>query len=108
MPPGGPGSVLEDGGARRHISKRCRCHGRRGVGTIASDRSLPGAGSAPGKGIPGPVIALPGGDDARLRLLGGDPPVVARLDRDRLVVDLRAVAPADDATVAKAITVACR
>jgi L-seryl-tRNA(Ser) seleniumtransferase len=92
-----------------HLEERCRSVvDAAGVGTIVLDRSLPGAGSAPGKGIPGPVIALPGGDDARLRLLGGDPPVVARLDRDRLVVDLRAVAPADDAAVAKALVIACR
>jgi hypothetical protein len=34
--------------------------------------------------------------------------VVARLDRDRLVVDLRAVAPADDAVLARALATACR
>jgi L-seryl-tRNA(Ser) seleniumtransferase len=79
-----------------------------GVGAVVPDRSLPGAGSAPGHGIPGPVIALPGGDAARLRLLAGEPPVVARLDRDRLMVDLRAVPPADDPALARALATACR
>jgi L-seryl-tRNA(Ser) seleniumtransferase len=79
-----------------------------GVGAVVTDRSLPGAGSAPGHGIPGPVIALPGGDAARLRLLAADPPVVARLDRDRLLVDLRAVPPADDPALARALAAACR
>lgn len=92
-----------------HLEGRCRAvMDAAGIGMIATDRSLPGAGSAPGKGIPGPVIVLPGGDAARIRLLGGDPPVVARLDRERLVVDLRAVAPADDAVLARALATACR
>jgi L-seryl-tRNA(Ser) seleniumtransferase len=91
------------------LEERCRSVVEAaGVGTIVVDRSLPGAGSAPGHGIPGPVIALPGGDAARLRLLGGNPPMVARLDRDRLVVDLRAVDPADDAALARALATACR
>lgn len=79
-----------------------------GVGTVVEDRSLPGAGSVPGRGIAGPVISIPAGDEVRRRLLACDPPIVTRLDRDRLVVDLRAVDPDDDALVAGAITAACR
>ncbi len=79
-----------------------------GAGTVTAGVSLPGAGSAPGRGIPGPVITVPGGDDARQGLLAGSPPVVARLDRDRLVIDLRAVAPSDDLTLAEAIARVCR
>jgi L-seryl-tRNA(Ser) seleniumtransferase len=39
----------------------------------------------------------------RADLIGGDPPVVARLEEDRLVLDLRTVAPEQDATVAEAL-----
>ena len=79
-----------------------------GIGTVIDDVSLPGAGSVPGRGIAGPVIAIPADDDARRFLLAADPPIVTRVERDRLIVDLRAVDPADDATVAGAIATACR
>ena len=88
-----------------------RCHRlveTTGVGVVVDDRSLPGAGSVPGRGIPGPVVAIPGGGDIRRRLLAAEPPIVARLDKDRIVVDLRAVDPGDDALVAGALTAACR
>ncbi|MEK7251634.1 MAG: L-seryl-tRNA(Sec) selenium transferase [Actinomycetota bacterium] len=78
------------------------------VGAVIDDISLPGAGSVPGRGIAGPVITIPAGDDARRFLLTCNPPIVTRIERDRLVVDLRAVDPADDATVAGAIAAACR
>lgn len=79
-----------------------------GVGTVIPGMSLPGAGSAPGSGIPGSVIALPGGETARRALLAGDPPVLSRLERDQLIVDLRAVETSDDPTLAEAISAACR
>lgn len=79
-----------------------------GLGTVLPGVSLPGAGSAPGRGIPGSVISLPGGETARRALLAGDPPVLARLEQDRLVIDLRAVEPSDDPIVAEAIAAACR
>jgi len=88
-----------------------RCHRLvevAGVGVVVDDRSLPGAGSVPGRGIPGPVVAIPGGDDIRRRLLAAEPPIVVRLDKDRVVVDLRAVDPTDDAFVAGALSAACR
>jgi L-seryl-tRNA(Ser) seleniumtransferase len=77
--------------------------------TIVTDRSLPGAGSVPGHGIPGPVILIPGtGEQAWRRLLRNEPPVVARRDDRGLMIDLRSVAPADDETVAAALEAACR
>jgi hypothetical protein len=81
---------------------------RAGVGSVVEDRSLPGAGSVPGKGIPGPVITVPGSDTHRLALLAMDPPIVTRLERDHLVVDLRAVDSQDDAFVAGALAATCR
>lgn len=95
-----PGDELEER-SRRVIAAA-------GVGEIVADRSLPGAGSVPGRGIPGPVVAVPGGDAVRRRLLAGNPPVLARLDRERLLLDLRAVEPDDDALVAGALATACR
>jgi L-seryl-tRNA(Ser) seleniumtransferase len=75
--------------------------------TIESGRSVPGAGSAPGVDLPTHLVTVrharvaPGELAARLRR--NDPPVVARVERDRLVLDLRSVAPEDEAVVEAAI-----
>jgi L-seryl-tRNA(Ser) seleniumtransferase len=53
------------------------------------------------------VDPAPLGDDAVLaRLRAGDPPVVARAERGRVVVDLRTVPPEQDAAVALALLAA--
>ncbi|MDX1691511.1 MAG: L-seryl-tRNA(Sec) selenium transferase [Acidimicrobiia bacterium] len=77
-------------------------------GRIEEGRSLPGAGSVPGRGIPGPVLRVDAPRQAWRRLVDGDPPVVARRDEGSLVVDLRAVQPDDDHLVANALAAACR
>jgi hypothetical protein len=72
-------------------------------------RSLPGAGSVPGQGIPGPNLVLVATGDAAWRsLLAGDPPVVARREERGVVLDLRSVEPHDDAALAAALAAACR
>jgi L-seryl-tRNA(Ser) seleniumtransferase len=78
-------------------------------GEVVTGRSLPGAGSVPGRGIPGPVLLVPGAGDAAWRtLLEASPPIVARREERGLVVDLRAVKPDDDAVVARGLAGACR
>jgi L-seryl-tRNA(Ser) seleniumtransferase len=64
-----------------------------------------GGGSAPGARLPTRLVTLgidtqsPDALLARLRAL--DPPVIARIERDRVVLDLRTVAPDEDAVLAK-------
>jgi L-seryl-tRNA(Ser) seleniumtransferase len=70
--------------------------------------SVPGAGSVPGKGIPGPMISVGGKADRWSMLLDGSPPVLGRRADDDLLIDLRAVAAADDPVVATALANACR
>ena len=69
--------------------------------------STTGGGSAPGCRIPTIVLgmAVPGRTPADLRaaLVGADPPVIARVEADRLVLDLRSVAPDRDAVLAAAL-----
>lgn len=65
------------------------------VGTI-------GGGSAPGSTIDSAGVKILG--DHRDSLRSADPPIIARMDGDYTVVDLRAVNPDDDALVAKAIS----
>lgn len=65
-----------------------------------SGESVAGGGAAPGQTLPTALIAithhsLSAGDlQARLRAL--DPAVIARIEDDRLVLDLRTVAPAEE------------
>jgi L-seryl-tRNA(Ser) seleniumtransferase len=83
------------------------------VGAAASLRdgvSVAGGGSLPGEGLPSVLVEVdPGaaGDAAVLaRLRAADPPVVARAERGRVVVDLRCVPPDQDELVAKALQAA--
>lgn len=71
--------------------------------------SLPGAGSVPGKGIPGPIVVIADAPtEAWDRLLGVRPPIVTRREPRGLVADFRSIEPDDDAFVADSIAAACR
>lgn len=67
-----------------------------------------GGGSAPGATIPTRLLVLKVGDErpdateARLRTL--TPPVIARIESDRLVLDLRTVLPEQDELLARLLT----
>jgi L-seryl-tRNA(Ser) seleniumtransferase len=83
------------------------------VGPAASLRagtSVAGGGSLPGEGLESVLVEVdpaPDGAAAVLaRLRAGDPPVVARAERGRVVVDLRAVPPDQDGLVARALAAA--
>ncbi len=66
--------------------------------------ALPGAGSAPGITMKSFGVEIDGDHLDALR--ANDPPVIARSRDDRTMLDLRAVAPADDATVIDALRTA--
>ena len=83
------------------------------VGPAASLRtgtSVAGGGSLPGEGLESLLVEVdpsPAGAATVLaRLRSGDPPVVARVERGRVVLDLRTVPPEQDALVAGALTTA--
>ncbi|HZC06843.1 MAG TPA: L-seryl-tRNA(Sec) selenium transferase, partial [Ktedonobacterales bacterium] len=71
---------------------------------VIAGESTVGGGSLPGETLPTVLCALPARADAHLRdaarladlLRQGEPPIVARVLRDQTLLDLRAVAPADD------------
>ncbi len=69
--------------------------------------SVAGGGSLPGEGLPSVLVEVqagPGGEDAMLaRLRAGDPPVIARAEHGRVVIDLRTVPPEQDELVATAL-----
>jgi len=72
--------------------------------------STTGGGSAPASRIPTVLLEIsPRGAAVaatRAALVAGDPPVIARVEEDRLVLDLRTVAPEQDAAVAAALVAA--
>jgi L-seryl-tRNA(Ser) seleniumtransferase len=67
---------------------------------LLSGASAIGGGSAPGVELPTVLLGLErdrlSADALEQRLRRGDPPVIARIEDDRVVLDLRTVAPADD------------
>ncbi|MGH9302516.1 MAG: hypothetical protein ACRD0E_11615, partial [Acidimicrobiales bacterium] len=66
--------------------------------------SVLGGGSIPGAEIASAGVAIDA--DLSLPLRHGDPPVVARVQSGRTIIDLRTVDPADDETLAKAVMAA--
>jgi len=77
--------------------------------SVAEGISVPGAGTVPGRGIPGPVILIDGaGETEWRRLLDSEPPIVTRRDDRGLIVDLRTVDQSDDNLVSETLATACR
>jgi L-seryl-tRNA(Ser) seleniumtransferase len=74
-----------------------------GALTVPAD-GVVGGGGAPGQPLPGWAVALPERYAASLRQLPR--PVLARVERGRCLVDLRCIAPRDDAAVGAAIILA--
>jgi L-seryl-tRNA(Ser) seleniumtransferase len=72
-----------------------------GAGDVVDCASVPGGGTLPGVEIPSAGVALDGDHLARLR--AAEPPVIARVEHDRTICDLRTVDPADDAHLAVAL-----
>lgn len=76
-----------------------------GVGEIISSESTVGGGSLPGETLPTSLLALPARSPDRLagRLRQAQPPVIARVQDDRLVLDPRSVLPEQDAQLLDAL-----
>jgi L-seryl-tRNA(Ser) seleniumtransferase len=64
---------------------------------VVEGESLLGGGSTPGQALPAWLVA-PRGDAVEIerRLRAADPPVIARIEKDRLLLDLRTVAPEEE------------
>ncbi|MEO7665052.1 MAG: L-seryl-tRNA(Sec) selenium transferase [Candidatus Limnocylindrales bacterium] len=82
-----------------------------GAGAVVDLDATVGGGSAPGETIRSSGVTL-GAATGRAatslmaRLRAGEPAVIGRVDRDRVVLDLRTVHPADDARLLPAIVAA--
>jgi len=69
--------------------------------------SLVGGGAAPGWDLPSHGVAIAaqaiGADELLSRLRGNDPPVVARIEEGRVLLDVRTVFPAEDEEIVAAL-----
>jgi L-seryl-tRNA(Ser) seleniumtransferase len=81
---------------------------------MAEGRSLVGGGSTPAQSLPTMVLRIAGACysasalEARLRLTTDGPPVIARIEDDRLLLDLRTVFPEQEPALVAAVAAALR
>jgi L-seryl-tRNA(Ser) seleniumtransferase len=75
---------------------------------VREGRSAVGGGSLPEVTLPTSVLALPPGEPDRLlaRLRAADPPIVARIEDDRVVLDPRTVMPGEDEALLRGVAAA--
>ena len=73
--------------------------------TVMEGTSVIGGGSTPEQALPTYLIAIESDEVAALerRLRGGDPPVVGRIEDERLLLDLRTVLPEEEPLLVKAL-----
>jgi L-seryl-tRNA(Ser) seleniumtransferase len=78
------------------------------AGTLIEGQSVIGGGSTPGQALAAILIAPETSDVVRVeqRLRRGDPPVIVRIERDRLLIDLRTVSPEEDGELVAAVKAA--
>jgi L-seryl-tRNA(Ser) seleniumtransferase len=65
---------------------------------VVDGRSTVGGGSLPGETLPTTLLALPAAhpDQLAVALRNADPPVISRIEDDRLVLDPRTVLPEEE------------
>ena len=73
-----------------------------GATLVEVDGSV-GGGAFPAAKLPSVALSLPGGSALEERLRLGDPPIIARIADDRVLLDLRTVPPARDQDVLGAL-----
>jgi len=73
--------------------------------TVVDGHSTVGGGSLPGETLPTRLLALPVADPdgVAAALRAADPPVVARIEDDRLLLDPRTVLPEDEEALLRAV-----
>ena len=76
---------------------------------VVAGNSVIGGGATPEQAIPTWLVAIacPDVAAAEARLRAGDPPVIARIEDNRLMLDLRTVLPDEEAEVVKELSAIC-
>lgn len=102
-------SAEEIAARARELAGRIHAAGLGVRAGVVRGESLVGGGSTPGQSLPTYLLAVsPQAAEIERRLRLGEPPVIARIDSDALLIDLRTVEPADDAVLEEALLRACR
>ena len=83
------------------LRARCARLAAAAGGEVVPSAGAVGGGGAPGVPLPGFAVALPPGLARPLRT--GRPPIIGRIEKDRLLIDLRCVPPESDGAVGEAI-----
>ena len=98
---------------RDAIARRARrwAHAVGGGAKVIDGHSVVGGGSLPDESLPTKLLALPETPDRSAEALAGslrtqDPPVVARIERDTLLLDPRTMHPREDRAVIEALRAA--
>jgi L-seryl-tRNA(Ser) seleniumtransferase len=78
---------------------------------VVDGRSMIGGGSLPEESLPTALVAIASAEggyvsDLARRLRRDEPPVVARIERDALLLDPRTVLPGDEAALLRALSAA--
>jgi L-seryl-tRNA(Ser) seleniumtransferase len=86
------------------LRERCVVLAELAGGKVVPSTGAVGGGGAPGLELPGWAVALPEQYAAALRR--GTPPVIARVEHGRCLLDLRCIDPGDDPRLTKAVLAA--
>jgi len=90
-----------------HIARQLRISAPQLEIEVVESRSLLGGGAAPGATLPSRALTVRGGglssDEMLRRLRQGATPIIARVEAERVLLDLRTVEPAQDATILTAL-----
>ena len=95
--------------AAHELASRLREGGLKADIQVEADVGYSGGGALPGEGLPTHVVAIRGPDAQALakRLRHQDPPVVARVARDALLLDPRTVLPEETEALCACVLRAC-
>ena len=75
--------------------------------TVREGHSVAGGGSTPDQTLPAWLVSLPGpAHQLERKLRAHTPPIVARIESDSVVIDLRTVSPADEPLIVAALAMA--
>lgn len=83
------------------IEARAKALAAKVKGTVIAGESVLGGGSTPDQSVPTFLVVLPGpARKIEKQLRASNPPVVARIEKDQVLIDLRTVFPEDDDHIA--------
>ncbi len=89
---------------RRRAEQICAALRSVTAAAVEDTEAAIGGGGAPGIRLPSAAVSLP--EELAAPLRAGEPPVVGRVERSRLVLDLLMVEPTDDDALVEAVTAA--